>query len=279
MKSIPLRSTLGIVFFSIALPFLRAEDTPATTPTPASTPVASSVPAVVIAKQPRTLSLEVAVLRFKPAKAERILQGFKNLSGNLNSVVDSLKADGAVSVLYSGSRDIRLEEKCKAKFDALENRPVMIVGKPANGIPPVTAYGLALEISINSIGEDRFGLGWEGNVSWSPEVVDSWKGEKFMSFMTGAASIAKTASSLAGGTDNKTIDSGADIGLGFAKLFNPNGSQADNQIYELPVNKTVTLTCSRNCRSGELIINPTTAEMGSKEAQTILLLTWPTIAQ
>lgn len=223
----------------------------------------------------KTISIEVAVVRFKPAKAERILQGFKDLKGNLLTVIDSLKAEGEVSVLYTGNRELRLEEKSKAKFDALETRPVVLVGKSGAPIPPATAYGLSLEITTRSVEPDRFGLGWEGSVSWSPEIVDTWKGEKFLNFLGTAASVAKKAGALGG--DNKAVGAGADIGLGLAQLFNPKGAPTENQIYELPVNKTVSLASSRNCKSGELIVNATTAELGSKEAQTILLLIWPTL--
>ena len=78
---------------------------------------AKPVAAVVASTAPtdRTLFLEVAVLRFKPNSAERILRGFKDLGGNLQSVVESLKADGAVNILYSGNRAMRLEDKAKAK--------------------------------------------------------------------------------------------------------------------------------------------------------------------
>ncbi len=257
------------VVLSVSLLFAQAAPA-AEAAKPVAAVVASAVPT------DRTLSLEVAVLRFKPNSAERILRGFKDLGGNLQSVVESLKADGAVNILYLGNRAMRLEDKAKAKFDALETRPIILVGKPGAPTPPLTSYGVALEISTRPIDAERFGLSWEGSITWSPEIVDAWKGEKFLSFISAAAGVAKKASSVAG-VESKDVSSGTDIGLSFAQLFNPKGSPTDNQIYELPVNKTVSLSSSRNCRSGELIINATTAEMGNKEAQTILLLVWPTI--
>ncbi len=239
-------------------------------------PAVSATPAPSIIAPARTLSLEVAIVRFKPASAERILRGFKGLSGNLVGVVDSLKADGAVSILYSGTRDLRLDEKAKTKFDALETKPIVLIGKPGAPVPPVTSYGLALEISAKGVDAERVGLNWEGSMTWSPDVVDEWKGEKFLSFIGSAAGVAKKASALAG-TESKEVNSGVDIGLSFAQLFNPKGGATDSQIYEMPVNKTISLSSSRNCKSGELIVNATTSEMGNKEAQTILLLIWPTI--
>ncbi|NBV24420.1 MAG: hypothetical protein EBS05_21185 [Proteobacteria bacterium] len=220
----------------------------------------------------RSVSLDVSVLRFKPLKAERLVQGFKGLGSDLKSVVDALKADGEVSVLYNATRDLRLEDKAESKFDALETRPVVIIGKPGVPLPPATQLGVNLKISAKPAEGDRFGLAWEGSISWSPEMLTRWQGEKFLSFAGAAVSTLKTAGVIKG-EDGKN----ADIGLGLAQLFNPKGKPMENEIYELPVNKTVSLSGSRNCKSAELIINATTAEMGSKEAQTLILLVLPTL--
>lgn len=220
----------------------------------------------------QSISLDVAVLLFKPAKAERLMRGFKDLKGDLYTVVESLKPDGSVSVLYNATRDLRLEDKARAKFDALETRPIIIIGKPSAPIPPATAYGLKLEITARPGSGNVYGLGWEGEVTWSPEIVERWQGERFLSFASSALGTLKTAGVL-GGKDAKT----GDMGLELAQLFNPKGKPTENEIYELPVNKTVSFNSSRNCRDGELIINATTSEMGNKEAQTILLLITPKI--
>src|SRR5688572_11552972 len=84
----------------------------------------------------KTIGMDVALVRFKPNKPERVLQGFRDLSGNVAGVVETLKKDGVVSVLYFGTREMRLEDKTKAKFDATETRPVVLVGKPGAPVPP-----------------------------------------------------------------------------------------------------------------------------------------------
>ncbi|NBR87777.1 MAG: hypothetical protein EB141_10305 [Verrucomicrobia bacterium] len=220
----------------------------------------------------RSISLDVSVLRFKPLKAERLVQGFKGIGTDLKSVVDSLKADGEVSVLYNATRDMRIEDKAEAKFDALESRPVVIIGKPGVPLPPATQLGVNLKVTAKPADGERFGLAWEGSISWSPEMLTRWQGEKFLSFAGAAVSTLKTAGVIKG-EDAKS----ADIGLSLAQLFNPKGKPTENEIYELPVNKTVSLSGSRNCKTAELIINATTAEMGSKEAQTLILLVLPTL--
>lgn len=222
----------------------------------------------------QSVSLEVTVLLFKPAKAERLIKGFKDLKGDVASVVEGLKVDGSVSVLYNATRDLRLEDKARAKFDALETRPIVIIGKPAAPIPPATAYGLKLEITARPGNANGFGLGWEGEVTWSPEIVERWQGERFLSFANTALGALKTAGVISS-KDAKT----GDMGLELAQLFNPKGKATENEIYEMPVNKTVSFNSSRTCHDGELIVNATTSEMGNKEAQTILLLIIPKIAQ
>jgi len=186
--------------------------------------------------------------------------------------VESLKNDGEVSVLYNATRDLRLEDKVEAKFDALETRPVVIIGKPGIPLPPATQLGVQLKVTSKLADGERFGLAWEGSISWSPEMLSKWQGEKFPRLAGAAVSSLKTAGVIKG-DDAKN----ADIGLGLAQLFNPKGKPTENEIYELPVNKTISLSGSRNCKSAELIINATTAEMGSKEAQTLLLLLLPTL--
>jgi hypothetical protein len=188
----------------------------------------------------------------------------------------ALQAEGEVTVLYSGTRDIRYEEKNKAKFDALETRPVLVIGKPNAPIPPATSYGVSLEVMTRLADEGRFGLQWEGNLTWSPEILDKRVGERFLTFASGAAAAVKRSGIV--GSDSKA-GAAADIGLGLAEMFTPKGRPAENEIYELPVNKVVAFGSSRICRSGELIIHATTAEMGNKEAQTVLLLILPTMSQ
>lgn len=251
MNTFPLRRLLSTVAFIMSLLAVSAADTN---------------PAV------RSISIEVSVLRFKPLRAERLVQGFKGLGTDLKSLVEVLKSDGEISVLYNATRDLRLEDKAEAKFDALETRPVIIIGKPGAPLPPVTQLGVNFKVSARPADGERFGLAWEGSISWSPEMLTRWQGEKFLSFAGAAVSTLKTAGVLKG-EDNKN----ADFGLSLAQLFNPKGKPTENEIYELPVNKIITLSGSRNCKSADLIINATTAEMGSKEAETILLLLLPTL--
>lgn len=79
---------------------------------------------------PRNLAIEVTVIRFKPESKDQILQDHR-FSGTATNVVEALRAAGrSVDIVYRGTREMALEAKSLAKFDATETRPVLLVGKP-----------------------------------------------------------------------------------------------------------------------------------------------------
>jgi len=222
---------------------------------------------------PQNLALELTVIRFKPDSKEQVLQDFR-LSGTSSNIVETLRGQGrSVDVVYRGTRDVVLEPKSMAKFDATETRPVILVGKPGAPVPPATVYGLTLQVTVRSAGEDAFVLAWEGNLNWSPELMDRRGGmQNTFQFLGKAANVAQSASEVAGQAGG-AVKAGADIGLAVAELFR--SGNADSSIYELPVLKTVSLSGSRACRSGQLVINTTAAEAGVKEPQILLFLLAP----
>lgn len=224
---------------------------------------------------PKNLSLEVTVIRFKPDTKERVLQDF-NFTGGASAAVESLRAVGkSVDVVYRGTREVALEPKSTAKFDATETRPVVLVGKPGVPAPPATVYGLTLQITARPAGEDGFVLAWEGNLVWSPELMDRRGGlQNTMQFIGKAAAAAQGASQLAGDSSG-TVKQAADIGLAVAELFKDKAG--DSGIYELPVLKTVALNGSRSGKSGQLIVTTTAAEAGMKEPQMVFFLINPVL--
>ena len=232
---------------------------------------AADAPAAV----PQNLSLELTVIRFKTESKEQVLQDFK-LSGTSSNIVESLRGQGrSVDVVYRGTRDVVLEPKSLAKFDATETRPVILVGKPGAPVPPATVYGLTMQVTVRPAGEDSFVLAWDGNLVWSPELLDRRVGmQNTFQFLGKAANVAQSASEVAGQAGG-TIKAGADIGLAVAELFR--SGNTDSSIYELPVLKTVALTGSRACRSGQLIISTTAAEAGVKEPQILFFLLAPKV--
>ncbi|MBM3879974.1 MAG: hypothetical protein FJ387_09680 [Verrucomicrobia bacterium] len=241
-----------------------------------STPAADS-PASAPAGGDQTLELEVSVIRFKPDSKERVLQSFA-LQGSASNVVEQLKGMAkSVDVLYRGTRQVILEDKSKALFDATETRPVVLLGQPGAPVPPATVYGLKLEVSVRPGAGDRFALFWEGSLTWSPELMDRRAAyQNTLQFLGKAASVAQQAGNLTGGDTRTSIHQAADIGLTLAQLFG--GEKAGGgAVYELPVVKVLGLTGSRYCRSGEVIVNTTAAEAGTKEAQSIVVLLHPTL--
>jgi hypothetical protein len=259
---------------------LAADPAPSAAPaTAAGAPAAAgaqptlSIPSL----PPRSLALEVTVIRFKPDSKDRVLQDFAFKSGLSNVLAQLQEIARSVDVLYHGVRDLVLEEKAKASFDATETRPVLLIGQPAVPVPPATVYGLKLEVAVRPAVGDRFALFWEGSLIWSPELMDRRAAfQNTFQYLGKAASAAQSASQFTGGEARTTINQAADIGLALAQLFGPDKPGA-GAIYELPVVKTVGLTGSRYCRSGETIVNATAAEAGTKEPQTVFILLQPAI--
>lgn len=222
---------------------------------------------------PRNVTLEVTVIRFKPESKEQVLQDF-HLSGDSAAIVETLRGLGkSVDVVYRGLRDVVNEPKSIAKFDATETRPVVLVGKPGAPVPPATVFGLTMQVTLKPAGEDAFVLNWEGSLVWSPDLMDRRLGlQNTFQFVGKAANVAQSASQLAGDSGG-TVKQAADIGLAVAELFK--GGASDSAIFELPVVKTVSLTGSRACRSGQLIVSTTAAEAGVKEPQVLFFLLTP----
>ncbi len=233
----------------------------------------SALAADAAATVPRNLALELTVIRFKPESKEQVLRDFP-LTGDASNVVEQLRGLGrSVDVVYRGTRDVVVEPKSTAKFDATETRPVILVGKPGAPVPPATVYGLTLQVTVRPAGDDAFVLAWEGNLNWSPDLMDRRIGmQNTFQFIGKAANVAQSASQLAGDSSG-TVKQAADIGLAVAEMFR-NGN-VDSSIYELPVLKTVSLNGSRACRSGQLIVSTTAAEAGVKEPQVLFFLLAP----
>lgn len=224
---------------------------------------------------PQNLAIELTVIRFKPATKDQVLQDFK-LAGNSSNIVETLRAIGqSVDVVYRGTRDLVIEPKSAARFDATETRPVVLIGKPGAPIPPATVYGLTLQLTVRPGAVDSFILAWEGSLNWSPELMDRRGGmQNTLQFIGKAANVAQSASEVAGQAGG-AVKAGADIGLAVAELFK--SGNVDSSIYELPVLKTVSLSGSRVCHSGQVIVSTTAAEAGVKEPQILFFVLSPLV--
>jgi len=238
-----------------------------------ATPAPKATAEAALAGPPKTLAIEVTVLRVKPDTKERVLEDYA-LSGSASNAIEQLKATvKSVDVLCRVTREVLLEDKAKAVFDALESRPVIALG--GSGTPTVTPYGLKLETTVRSVAGDRFALSWEGTLTWSPDIMDRRAGfNDTLRFAGKAMGAAQQVTKLAG-AENSEVRQVTEIGLALAQAFGGDKSQ----IYELPVLKTFGLSGSRACKSGELVTCTTSADAGAKEPQTILLLIRPVVKE
>jgi len=253
------------LILSILAPWLAAADPVTNAPAPAP----AVVPAVAAAP-PRVLSLELSILRYKPATNQPVFADLK-LSGSMASIVDSLRASGrSVDVLYHGTRELALEPKASAKFHGTEMRPVILIGKQGSP-PPAVVYGLTMEIIARPLSGDAFILNWDGSLNWSPDLIDRRpSGPDAVQVLEKAATAAKGITALTGKSQV------ADIGLAVADLFKDDPAN-NSSIYELPVLKTVALSGSRVCHGGETIVNSTASEAGAREPQIIFFVLNPVI--
>lgn len=232
---------------------------------------------------PRNLTLHLALLRFQPADKLDLIRPFKGLlegrvkaadlqAKGLNAVIEGLSTAGVVDVLHRSERVMILGGEGKAKFDAVEERPFVLIGNK-DMLPPATKFGLSLELNGKPVDDTSFALNWNGTLKWSPELIDRWSlnTEKFLSFTTGAAKLAQ---GIAGGSAKDPVD----IGLSVVQLFKPQDNQpAAGQIYELPVVKEIAFQSSRLAKNNELIFNSTVSEVGGRPAQAVVLVILPNV--
>jgi hypothetical protein len=248
--------------------------------------IASAFPRHAISAEPppRNLSLHLALLRFQPTDKMDLVRPFKGLiegvksddlkTKGLNAVIETLSSHGVVDVLHRSERGVVLGGEGRAKFDAMEERPFVLIGNK-DMLPPATKFGLSLELNAKPVDAEQFAINWNGTLKWSPELIDRWSlnSERFLSFTTGAAKLAQNLTAGAkGGKDP------VDIGLSVVQLFKPTDNQpVAGQIYELPVVKEIAFQSSRVCKNGELIFNSTVSEVGGRPAQAVVLVIWPNL--
>lgn len=230
---------------------------------------------------PQNLGLHLALLRFEPASRTNLVRPFKKMieghvqaevlrEKGLTHVIEVISNFGTVDVLHRADRDVVIAPDSKVRFDATEERPVVVVGVK-DVMPPSTKFGLSLEVTARPIDPHRFSLSWNGSLKWSPELIDRWKfnPQKFLSF---ASSAALTANNLLAKEEKDPLQ----IGLSVAQLFRAD-TPAAGQIYELPVVKEIAFQSSRVCWDNELILNSTVSEVGGRPAQAIVLVLWPNL--
>lgn len=236
---------------------------------------------VKIELPPQNLGLHVALLRFAPNDKNNLVKPFKKWfegaveadklrTDGLNYVIDVLTGYGVVDVLHRSDRDVVLAPDAKVRFDALEERPVVLLGNK-DALPPAPKFGLTLEVTTKPVDANKFTLSWAGSLKWSPQLIDRWQfnREQFLSFAAKGAAVAKTVM-------DKDHRDPLDIGLKVGELFSGRDTgPAAGQLWELPVVKEVAFTSSRLCHDQELIMNSTVSEVGGRPAQAIILVMLP----
>jgi len=240
-------------------------------PALAQAPVAAGTPAL------RSVDFGLTIIRFKPADREMILEDLKLPKGASNTVEFLRSKARVVDVIYRGSRSVMLAGSNTIRFDAMENRPVVLVGKVGQPLPPATAYGLTLQVTVQPAAGDLFALTLDGQLVWSPDLIDRRiQFNEVMSFLGKTANAAQNISGQLKPGESDTLRQATGIGLAVAELFKPDKT-GDTSIYELPVTKTVALNSSRFCRSGDMVVISTASEASVNTPQVLLLVLEATV--
>ena len=158
----------------------------------------------------RPVRLTVAVLRFLPQSRAGRYVGLLPTNGPLTQVVAALGKQGQVNLLYLGDRDLAGATNAAACFDSAERRPAFSLHAAANASLTNRQFGLHLRVAARPAAGGRAELEWDGQFSWSPDLIDGWAGEKYLLFGMRVASVLKPGSVYSDDDD----DEGRGINIG-----------------------------------------------------------------
>lgn len=138
--------------------------------------------------------LTVAVIRFLPqGKAARRPEPLPT-NCTLPQIVDTLGKRGQVNLLFFGERDLTGPTNATVRFNSTERRPAFSLDADTNRSLTNREFGLRLEISAHTSPDKHLQLDWNGDFSWSPNLIDAWAGEKYLLFGMRVAKLIKPGS-------------------------------------------------------------------------------------
>lgn len=154
--------------------------------------------------------LSVVVIRFLPhGKAARHSDPLLT-NNTLPQIVKALGKKGQVNLLFYGERDLAGPTNATVRFNSTERRPAFSLDADTNRSLTNREFGLRLEIAAHTAPDHRTQLDWNGNFSWSPNLMDAWAGEKYLMFGMRVAKLIKPGSVYSEDDD----DGGQGINIG-----------------------------------------------------------------
>jgi hypothetical protein len=155
--------------------------------------------------------LTVAVIRFLPqGKAARQPAPIPTNS-TMPKIVETLGKRGQVNLLFFGERDLSGPSNAVVRINSTERRPAFSLDADTNQVLTNREFGLHLEISAHNTPDQRLLLDWNGNFSWSPDLMNTWAGEKYLLFGMKVAGLIKPGSVY---SDEDDEDAGQGINIG-----------------------------------------------------------------
>lgn len=156
--------------------------------------------------------LSVVVIRFLPkGKKARYTEALPTNS-SLPQIVEYLGKNGQVNLLFYGERDLTGPTNATVRFNSTERRPAFSLDAATNQSLTNREFGLRMEITAHSTAEQKIQLDWKGNFSWSPNLIDSWAGEKYLLFGMRVAKLIKPGSVYSEDDDSDEGGQGINIG-------------------------------------------------------------------
>ncbi len=246
--------------------------------------VDSLPPTVIPPEPPALLSVNTALVRFVP-KGNKFM-GTLPSDQTISDVLKALGKEGKVNLLYLGTRFFDRQLTQTAKFDAVEERPSfsLVTGKETTLTN--RQFGLKLDLRAKWEINGAIQLEWDGNFSWSNELLNLWVGDKYLMFGMSVAKILKPGLLFTEGGEDE--DEPEQTGVNLRALF---GKKKEVKKEE-PVSATITnvsfldtdfqsiaLIGKQQVQSGEIAILEYPGRAGGESGEKIFLLLQPIIEE
>jgi hypothetical protein len=162
-------------------------------------------------------SVSVALLHFVPKDKSATLDDKLPLNNGMAGVVKTLAAEGKVNLLYVGTHSQNWMANEASLFDSLERRPAFSLVPDAESLYTNRQFGLHLQVRARPETNQQIHLEWEGNFSWSDDLIKFWSADKFLTFGMSVAKILKPGAVFTEGGEDDEEQSGINLRSLFGK--------------------------------------------------------------
>jgi hypothetical protein len=220
-----------------------------------------------------SLHLHTAIVRFLPAKISKPIPEFTG-DATMAAVVSALAKQGQVNLLYSGDRVAPGGIDSVAIFDSVERRPAFSTKAKLNQTLTNRAFGLRLTLKARPLVNGSVELKWNGDFTWSSDLLNAWSGEKYLVFGMRVAQFARP-----GLFYYEDADQGEDepAGLNLRSLFGRKKEALPKSVvpdisFLSADDRKIPLIGQRSVKPGELIVVSTVSNLDPEQPEVVFLL-------